>query len=257
MYLILDFFTELVINDDTLILSNYRKNITASFRVKKDFRESIENLAFKYVVLTDSKIYSESEQFIISLYKQNKEFFVLVNDVELNYLLFCRSMFERLTLDRNLRFSLIESYKKNKVFIHPSVDYLLDSLKDRKIANLYLYDKQSILRENDILLIDFSLVKEPIMENLNCIALPIVKYNTIGPLLFPGTDIQLMESVSSNPVDVLYLRNIYLELLCHIILCIQTEIYKSTYTNIALPIEAIFILHYPSLNITIESCYRK
>ena len=54
-----------------------------------------------------------------------------------------------------------------------------------------------------------------------------------------------------------YFRNIYLELLCHIILCVQTELYKLTYTNIALPIEAIFNLDYPSLNITIETCYRK
>ncbi|MHA2700654.1 hypothetical protein ACXZ8K_08120 [Streptococcus agalactiae] len=257
MHLILDFFTELEMNDNVLMLKNYRKNIFASFRIKKNFREGLENLASKYITLAENKIYSESEQFVISLYKQNKELFALVNDVELNYLLFCRAMFERLDLDRVLKSSLIKSFKYNKVFIHPSVEFLLTPLKDRKLANLFLYEEKYIMGENDILLVDFSLVEESMTKSTKCIVLPIIKYNTIGPLVFPGANIHLGERVIGNPGDVTYFRNIYLELLCHIILCIQTEIYKFTYTNIALPIEAIFILDYPSLNITIEPCYRK
>lgn len=257
MYLILDFFTELRIEDNNLILKNYKKNIIASFRIKKDFSEGLDSLVSKYITLTEDKIYTESEKFVISLYKQNKDFFVLVNEMELNYLLFCRAMFEKLHLDKSLKHSLIKSSTRNRVFIHPSVASLLKVLEYKKIANLHLYEESSTLEENDILLLDFSLVTNPITKNSKCILLPIMRYNTIGPLIFLGTQFQLRDRDTINPVDVLYFRNIYLELLCHIILCVQTELYKLTYTNIALPIEAIFNLDYPSLNITIETCYRK
>lgn len=260
MYLNLDLRTELFISEQAeLILENKILKKRVTFTIKTNMQEELLITMHEGINL-DKDIFSDIDKTIISMFKQDKDFFILLDSKNVTRYFYLKNIINALSInDPFLIDNLYKSLNETRVIVYSSTEDEI-FFNQMGIANVINYKDIDTLFPSDIIVINFDeLLKEDLIyfkNNIQCF----FSYARcmIGPIVFQSDqyDIeQICNKAKQENYNLMFLNCLIRNFLINIILHLQSGIYKQTFKNLALPISSLFKIDYPSLEINIKNLY--